>query len=150
MKFSFRNAALKDEKLLFDWRNDFEVRKWSFKNENIIYSEHQKYLKEKITDKNYMIWIFLFNDNPCGLVRLRIEDDKVILSYLISKNYRGKKLSSIMLKLAINRICIKFPKIIIFAYTKIENESSIKSLLRAGFVANGSKENKKIYMHKCV
>ena len=150
MKFTFRDATLKDEKILFDWRNDSEVRRWSFNNKIINYSEHQKYLKEKISDKNYKIWIFMFNDNPCGLVRLSIKDYKVILSYLISKNYRRRKLSSIMLKLAINKICSKYPKIIIFAYTKIKNESSIKSLLRAGFIANGTEENKKIYMHKCV
>jgi len=149
VKFSFRDATLKDEKLLFDWNNDPEVRKWSFKKKTIIYSEHKKYFKEKISDINYMIWIFLFDNNPCGLVRFSIENDKVILSYLISKNYRGQKLSSVMLKLAINKICVEFPKITIFAYTMIENELSIKSLLRAGFVANGTEENKKIYMHKC-
>lgn len=149
MKFTFRDATLKDEKILFDWRNDSEVRRWSFNNKIINYSEHQKYLKEKISDENYKIWIFLFNDNPCGLVRLSFERDKVFLSYLISKNYRGKKLSSVMLKLAINKICNQFHNINIFAHTKPENKTSIKSLLRAGFISNGMDENKKIYMHKC-
>lgn len=150
MKYSFKEVTLKDEKLLFDWYSDPEVKKWSFNKKSISISEHKKYLREKISNKNYMMWIFLFNNNPSGIVRLNIKGNKVILSYLISGDYRGKKLSSLMLKLAINKICKKFPKVIIFAYTKPKNKISIKSLLRVGFVLNGVEENKNIYMHKCV
>jgi RimJ/RimL family protein N-acetyltransferase len=150
VKFSLRDVTLKDEKLLLDWRNDLEARRWSFKKKSILLSEHRKFFKKKISKKNYFMWIFLFNNKPSGLVRISIEGNKAILSYLISKDYRGKKLSSIMLKLAVKKICKKFPKIIIFALTKSENKVSIKSLLRAGFVINGMEKNKKIYMRKCV
>ena len=150
MQFSFREVDKKDEKLLFDWRNDPITRRWSFDDKPILFVNHQKYLKEKILDKKCLMWIFLLNNEPCGLVRLNIEDKKIILNYLISEKYRGQKLSSIMLILARKKICKLFPKVDIYAYTLPENVVSIKSLQRAGFTFKGSEINKKIYLYKCV
>ena len=150
MQFSFREVDKKDEKLLFDWRNDSITRRWSFDDKPILFVNHQKYLKEKILDKKCLMWIFLLNNEPCGLVRLNIEDKKIILNYLISEKYRGQKLSSIMLILARKKICKLFPKVDIYAYTLPENVVSIKSLQRSGFTFKGSEINKKIYLYKCV
>ena len=150
MQFSFRDVGKKDEKLLFDWRNDPITRRWSFDDKPILFANHQKYLKEKILDKKCLMWIFLLNNEPCGLVRYNIDDNKAILNYLISEKYRGQKLSSIMLILARKKICKIFPKVDIYAYTLPENAISIKSLQRAGFIFQESKTNKKIYLYKCI
>ena len=150
MQFSFREVGEKDEKLLFDWRNDPITRRWSFDDKPILFANHQKYLKEKILDKKCLMWIFLLNNEPCGLVRYNIDDNKAILNYLISEKYRGQKLSSIMLILARKKICKIFPKVDIYAYTLPENAISIKSLQRAGFTFKGSEIKKNIYLYKCI
>ena len=149
MQFSFREVDKKDEQLLFEWLNDPGTRRWSFDNKPISLTEHQKYLKEKIFDKKYFMWIFLCNNEPCGLVRISIENKKKIINYLIANEYRGKKLSSIMLILAKKKICDLFPKTSIYAYTLPENVISIKALLRAGFTLESSETKKKIYINKC-
>ena len=150
MKFSFREVNENDEKLLFDWNNDPFVRRWSFSKKTILLSEHKKYLKEKIFEKNFLIWIFLYNDDPCGLIRVKINNKQGMLSYLISKQYRGKKLSSVMLSLAVNKICKQFPKISFYAQILPDNTISAKSLLRAGFVLKNSEPNKTIYVQQCI
>lgn len=150
MQFSFREVDQKDEKLLFDWRNDPITRRWSFDDKPILFNDHQKYLKEKILDKKCLMWIFLLNNEPCGLVRFNINDNEVILNYSISEKYRGQKLASVMLILARKKICKLFPKVDIYAYTLPENMASIKSLQRAGFKFKRLETNKKIYLYKCV
>ena len=51
MQLSFREVNKKDEQLLFEWRNDPDIRRWSFSNKQISFSDHQKYFKEKIVAK---------------------------------------------------------------------------------------------------
>ena len=149
MKFSFREAKKKDEKLLFDWRNDSCVRKWSFSKKTISSSEHKKFFNEKINDKNYHMWIFQTNSTPCGLVRINIKDKNAVINYYIDKKYRGRKLSIIMLTMMRNKFCKKYPKKKIYAYTLSENIISTKSLSKAGFELQSIQDKKKIYVYKC-
>ena len=150
MKFSFKKVRKSDEKLLFIWRNEKKTRQWSFNKKPISLNEHKTFLKDKISNKKNYMWIFLLDGKPCGLIRINIKGKKVILSYLISKKYRGKKLASIMLSKVKKKICKKFPKVTIYAQTLSKNIISIKSLLRAGFTLDSSHGKKKIYIHKCV
>ena len=150
MKFSFRKVRKSDEKLLFIWRNDPKARRWSFKSKPISLFEHKKYFKLKLSDKKNHMWIFLLNNQPCGLIRISIKNKKAILSYLISDKYRGKKLASIMLVKAKNKICKKFPKVTIYAQTMKKNIISVKSLTRAGFTLKNSTNKKKTYIHSCL
>ena len=149
VKFSFREAKKKDEKLLLDWRNDSCVRKWSFRKKPISFSEHKKFFKEKIYDKNYHMWIFQKNSIPCGLVRINIKDKKAVINYYIDKKYRGRKLSIIMLTMMRNEFCKKYSKVKIYAYTLSKNIISTKSLLKAGFELESIKDKKRIYVYKC-
>ena len=150
MKFSFRKANKNDEKLLYIWRNEKKTRQWSFNKKPISLNEHKKFFKDNISNKKSYMWIFLLDSKPCGLIRINIKGKKAILSYLISKKYRGKKLASIMLIRAKTKICRKFSKVTIYAQTLSKNIISIKSLLRAGFTLKNSQGKKKIYMHKCI
>ena len=149
-KFFLRKVNKSDAKLLLDWSNDLTVRRWSFNKKPISLLEHKKYLKNFFNKKNFIMWIFLFKKKPCGLVKIKKYKRKAILSYLISGKYRGKKLASIMLSLANNKLCKKFPKVSIYAHVLTNNSKSIKSLVRAGFVLKSSKKNKKIYIHQCI
>tara|TARA_X000001036_G_C20402550_1_gene693421 strand:+ start:182 stop:634 length:453 start_codon:yes stop_codon:yes gene_type:complete len=150
VRFSFRKVNKSDEKLLFRWRNEKKTRLWSFNKKPISFGEHKIFFKDKISDKKNYMWIFLLDKKPCGLVRFNIKGKKIILSYLISKKYRGKKLASIMLIKAKKKICRRFAKATIYAQTLSKNAISIKSLLRAGFILNNSQGKKKIYIHKCI
>ncbi len=149
MKFSFREARKKDEKLLFDWRNDSCVRKWSFNKKPIIFLDHKKFFNEKINDKNYHMWIFQKNNLPCGLVRINNKGRRAVINYYIDKKFRGRKLSIIMLTLMRKQFCKKFPKTKIYAYTLSENIISTKSLSKAGFNLESTKNEKKTYVYKC-
>ena len=150
MKFVLRKANKNDSKILLNWSNDPIVRRWSFTKKTISLLEHKKYIKNFINKKNFKIWIFLSKKKPCGLVRIKKYKKKAILSYLISRKYRGKKLASVMLNLSTKKLYKKFPKISIYAHVLSNNRKSIKSLIRAGFILKSFKKNKKIYIHQCI
>ena len=78
-----------DMKLIFEWSNDEEVRKNSFSSKKIEFEDHKKWFQSKINAENYHILFFMVNYKEVGLVRLEVEDYKAIISYQISKDYRG-------------------------------------------------------------
>lgn len=52
-----RLATFKDAKLLFDWRKDFYTKKNSFSENDIIWEEHELWLKRKLQDPNCFMFI---------------------------------------------------------------------------------------------
>ena len=143
-----RKVNKSDSDLLFKWTNDPEVRKWSFSSNKIKKNEHMKWLQNKIIDKNVLMWIFIFDQSPSGLVRFEKDKNKAILNYQIASEFRGKGLASIMLDLAIKKIQKHWKNFDIIAYTMSGNLASNKSLLKSGFKPYGNNKNKKSFIYQ--
>lgn len=148
--FTLSMATDQDEKLLFDWINDIDVRKWSFNHEKILLDEHKAWFKNKIDDKNVLIWIFRKNSYDIGMVRLEKEDNQAILNYLISARYRGQNYATPMLKMAIQKVKKIWRSIRVVAYTLSNNYPSIKSLERAGFILESSNDDKNCFVYNSI
>ena len=132
-QLSFRNANKTDEILLFNWINDPDVRKWSFRNDPIPLDEHKNWFKKKIDDPDTLLWIYEYNNSPVGMVRLEKNNNEIILNYLLSLESRGKGLASKMLQMAMKKVIRYWKNLTIVAYTIPGNMPSIKSLEKAGF-----------------
>ena len=146
--FSIRLVSKSDKKILFNWTNDSEVRKWSFNQSAITFPNHEVWFDKVTKDRNIIIFIFENNNFPTGLVRFKKKNkDEFILNYLIGPNSRGKGMASIMLKMTINDIKSYWENINVFAYTLPDNIASIKSLEKAGFKLFSSNNNKKCYVY---
>ena len=143
---SLRKVIKTDEILLFDWTNDPDVRKWSFNKNSITLDVHKIWFKQKLKNKNILMWIFEVNNTPAGLVRLEKDNSKIVLNYLIASQSRGKGLASKMLKIAMNEVRSHWQNIKVFAYALPENIASIKSLERAGFYLESSSNEKNCYV----
>ena len=48
--FTLNAATYEDEKLLFDWINDIDVRRWSFNQNKILLNDHKTWFNNKIND----------------------------------------------------------------------------------------------------
>ena len=144
---SLRKVIKADEVLLYNWANDPDVRKWSFKNKSISLNEHKNWFENKLNDPNVLIWIFEKHHSPIGMVRLEKKDNEVLLNYLIASESRGKGLASEMLIMAMNELKNYWHNIYVIAYTLSRNIPSIKSLEKAGFFLEnrGDKKNRFIY-----
>ena len=136
----------KDEKIIFKWANDPDVRRWSFNDRLIKFDEHKIWFNNKLNDSNVLMWIFKENINPAGLVRLEKNNNEVLLNYLIAPDSRGKGLAGKMLNMAINEVRSHWSNSSIQAYTMPDNIASIKSLENAGFCLK-SMDEKKIVMY---
>ena len=145
---SLRKINIKDEDLLFHWANDSDVRKLSFNKKSITLDRHKTWFKQKLSDKNVLIWILEDENSPAGMVRLEKEGDIILLNYLIAPDYRGKKLASKMLKMAMVELNNYWRNVNVLAYTLPENIASIKSLENAGFRLKGSSVEKNCYIFK--
>ena len=145
---SLRKVNIKDEDLLFHWANDSDVRKLSFNKKSITLDRHKTWFKQKLSDKNVLIWILEDENSPAGMVRLEKEGDIILLNYLIAPDYRGKKLASKMLKMAMVELNNYWRNVNVLAYTLPENIASIKSLENAGFRLKGSSVEKNCYIFK--
>jgi RimJ/RimL family protein N-acetyltransferase len=144
---SLRYVVLGDEKLLFEWANDTEVRKWSNDKNPIKLNNHKVWLRQKLSDANVLMWIIEYNRRPAGMVRLEKESDNIELHYLIEPKSRGKGLASKMVELALNEASTYWKIIRVFAHTLPGNVASIKSLKKAGFFCAYSNNEKNCYVH---
>ena len=105
MNLKINKLSKKHSKFLFNLRNESSVRKFSRNKKIIKYENHLKWLKKKSNDKNYKVIIFSnYKGNNIGYVRLKIKKLNVYVSIAISKKYRNKGLSKILLSLAEKKI----------------------------------------------
>ena len=130
-----RESNFSDAKRLYNLSNDENVRSNSINKNKIKWKEHLLWLKEKLKDINYKIYLFFLGEMFVGQVKFEIDSFNAIISISISKDFRGRGLSSQMLKMSINYLLEQNNKIdVITAYIKPYNIPSIKSFLKVGFI----------------
>lgn len=133
-----RKVEENDIELIFNWSNDKDVRKNSFHMQPIKWEEHVKWFKNIIENKNVCFFILENDGKPIGQIRIKFEkDDEGIISFSISKEFRGFGFGKEILKLIeeqLNKINMKCKLI---GLVKRDNIASQKS-----FVINGYTEIK--------
>jgi RimJ/RimL family protein N-acetyltransferase len=135
--FSIREANEKDLMLYFDWANDQQVRSQSFNSTPIDLHIHTEWFKNRIKDKNSHLFIFENRHNePIGQVRIEQEPDskKAVIGVSIDKQYRGQGLAHKILREGLVQFLSTHKDVLIEAYIKQDNQSSIKSFVKAGFI----------------
>ena len=143
-----RRAILEDKDILYNWINDKSVRRVSFNKNLIPYKIHKTWFKKKMNDKNVLIYILDYKGIPVGMIRFEKKNNIVMLSYLISKNYRGKKLGKQILLMGLDQINNLWEPKYIYAETVPINISSIRSLEGAGFSLKKTFDKKLLYVYK--
>lgn len=136
LKMKFRRAKADDAKLAFDWANDPEVRKYSYTKSGILWKEHIQWFTKKISDNCCKYFIVEIDSIPVGQIRFDLSNDEpetYVISYLISKDWRGKGLGNSILVKGIQNLRITHPVQKIIGYVQDLNIGSIKAFDRAGF-----------------
>ncbi|WP_055447263.1 UDP-2,4-diacetamido-2,4,6-trideoxy-beta-L-altropyranose hydrolase [Lacinutrix mariniflava] len=128
----FRKASEQDLMQVYNWSNDVLVRKNSYNSSKIDIESHTKWYLEKINNKDTLFLITLINNKAGGVVRYEIGKNYSVVGILLSKEYRGQKLSSVILKKSAQQY-FKNNTIPIYAYIKKKNIASIKSFEKAGY-----------------
>ena len=149
-KISLTKVTAKDEKLLFKWSNEKNVRLWSFNGTPIKLSNHKKWFKKNVKNKKIYMWKLRYRSSFCGLVRFRLKNKNIILSYQIIEKFRGRKLGEKMLSMAIKKLRKIKPRARILAKSFTNNLASQKTLIRSGFKFTRKKNSVKTYINETV
>ena len=105
MVFKIEKLSNKHIKYLFNLRNDKDVRNFSINNKIIEYKDHKKWFKKTINSKKTLIYIFLTKSHiRIGYVRFEIIRSSAYVSIALSKNFRNRGYSKIILSYAENLI----------------------------------------------
>lgn len=130
----------KDLNVIFNWVNDKKVRENSFNKKKIPYSAHKKFWVKRIKRKN-ISYIFYIKKKPFGLFTCDSKGKKLFVNYLVSKNFRGRGLSKLLLKKGIKILQKKEAKLNLFAKVLPKNIYSVLALNSAGFKIVNYKTN---------
>ena len=150
LKISLIKVKAKDEKLLFKWSNEKNARMWSFNSAPIKLSDHKKWFKKNVRNKKIYMWKLKYRSSFCGLVRFKLKNKNIILSYQIIEKFRGRKFGEKMLRMAIKKLRKIRPRARILAKSFTNNSASKKTLIRSGFKFTRKKNNVKTYINEAV
>lgn len=125
-ELALRRATEADCRFLFELRNDKTVRMNSFQTDEILYEQHEKWLKRKLASPDSEIYILLLDEVNVGQVRIDVTDGIGEISYALCSEARGHGYSKWMLaqteqEMRRTKACRE-----LFAEVKRENTASRK------------------------
>lgn len=130
---TFELANRQHQKLLFEWTNDPVTRNASFNSNLIAWDEHVKWFSGKLSKPDCRIYIFNYNNVPCGMVRLEQVNNEVVIGVSVDQHFRGQGLAHQMISLATRKYAEEFNVKLVTAYIKHDNISSQRAFERANF-----------------
>jgi UDP-2,4-diacetamido-2,4,6-trideoxy-beta-L-altropyranose hydrolase len=131
---TLRRAAIEDVRLLYDWRNDTEVRLKSLNTKPLDWDEHVDWLTQRLVlTHNETIWIVEdSNDDPYGSGRILLTDDGLgMISVVIAPDKRGQGLGRQLIVLLADKI--RQMKMVPVARIVRGNVASLKAFTSSGF-----------------
>lgn len=87
-----RKVNASDMEQLYRWRNDPDVRKWSFHTDEISLEEHMKWFQLTMDRDDVDIFVLEEDGQPAGQIRLTYWYDELVIGYSIDCNCRGRHL----------------------------------------------------------
>lgn len=134
MKAYLREATEKDIDILYEWVNDPVVRGASFSEENISYSEHQKWYKKVLNSANCRQYIYIYDNTAVGQVRIWVSDNEAEISYSVCKEKRCMGHGKLLLQLTYEQVKDDFPNVQkLVAKVKPGNVASQHAFLAVGY-----------------
>lgn len=135
MNAYLRRATEKDSELLYQWANDDAVRVNSFSTAKINYEEHRKWYQELLADNKRQQYIYIYDNESIGQIRLAINGKSAEVGYSIQADRRCMGHGKIMLQLLVRQVKEDYPDVEqLIAKVKPDNAASQKVFLETRFV----------------
>lgn len=131
-----RYATMDDMDKLFEWRNEENVRKNSFNQEEVLYDEHYDWIKKVLNDPNQKIYIVCNNGVDIGMLRVSVIDNCAEIGYSIDVKQRGHGYGTKSLELVKEQVKKDFPFVTaLIGRVKLDNEISKRAFEKAQYRA---------------
>jgi RimJ/RimL family protein N-acetyltransferase len=133
--YKLRKVEERDIELLFEWANDEDVRINSINTGKIFFNEHKEWFKKKSGSSHCVMFMLETGSEPAGQIRFDFDTAEQVwkIDYSVSKKYRGKGLSKILLREAMHTHN-QFP---VVGYVKENNRRSNAVFSSLGFINKG-------------
>jgi RimJ/RimL family protein N-acetyltransferase len=132
-----RPASFDDARLLWQWRNEPEVRQNSFDTGEIDWNTHTAWLERKLTSPDCRIWVLENGSDPIGQIRYDRVDRIAELSFSITSRFRGRGFGTLILERSWSEACRELDVAGVRAMVKDDNLPSQRACERAGFTRGG-------------
>jgi UDP-2,4-diacetamido-2,4,6-trideoxy-beta-L-altropyranose hydrolase len=138
-----RRARPEDCRLIWKWANEPTIRAVSFSSEPIPWESHVRWFEAKLADPNCLLLIAENGQHKeIGQIRYELQGAEAEVSVSLDPAARGKGYGAAMIA-ASARDAFARPGIArLRAYTKPDNEASIRAFLKAGYTLVGETEVK--------
>jgi len=134
--------------LLFNWTNDNEVRENSFNKGKIGYEDHVKWFNNILIEKDSYIFIAYIESIPIGQIRFDMQGKMGIISYSVSKDFRGKGYGKNIIELLESKLKEENKNInTLIAYVKHENIPSQKIFEKLNYIKKDSIDKIEYYKY---
>jgi RimJ/RimL family protein N-acetyltransferase len=130
-----RPACLSDTRTAYSWANDPIVRKFSFAQEKIEWSNHNQWFEGKVHDPNCYYYFLLIGEKPLGSIRFDMENSNTAkINYLIDPAQHGKKLGLYILAEGIRKLYQEHAEVqTVYGLVMDENVASLRIFQKLGF-----------------
>lgn len=133
-----RRVRPEDSRLLWEWANEPEVRAVSFWTAPITWEVHQKWFAEHVNSPNCLFYFATNSNNePVGQIRYDISGATAVVSISLDKQMRRGGNGSALIRRGSEQCFADSSVNLICAFTKLENEPSVRAFLKAGFTDDG-------------
>jgi UDP-2,4-diacetamido-2,4,6-trideoxy-beta-L-altropyranose hydrolase len=140
-QLKLRRVNENDCLILWEWANDEQVRAASFSSKPIAWEDHVRWFSTKLGSSNTWLYIAINgNDLPMGQVRFDIYNQEATISISIDRSFRGQGYGHKLIQQAVTKLWTDSDIAIVHAYIKLNNQSSVKAFLKAGFQHEGTIE----------
>lgn len=151
--FAIREASEADCDQYFEWANDRSVRMNAINQEEIEYESHCKWFKSKLKTGSTKMYILEKSGSlPVGQIRFDISSVSALISYSLDKEWRGKRLGSLLVKKGLSNFIADKSRGLseIVAEVKSNNIASIKVFERLNFhkISTVGQEKRDLEMYK--
>ncbi|PYV95646.1 MAG: UDP-2,4-diacetamido-2,4,6-trideoxy-beta-L-altropyranose hydrolase [Acidobacteria bacterium] len=129
-----RRVVREDCRVLWEWANDQESRKYSFQSQQITWDQHVRWLDSKIDDPNYILFMVTNTDDvPVGHVRYELNKCRAVVSINMAPLFRSNGLGKEVLRMATQELFVSSRATEVNAYVKPVNERSLRLFAGEGF-----------------
>lgn len=129
-----RRTMREDCRVLWEWANDEESRKYSFQSQQITWDEHVRWFDSKIDDPNYILFMVTNTDDvPVGHVRYELNKRRAVVSINMAPLFRSNGLGKEVLRMATQELFGSSRATEVNAYVKPDNERSLRLFAGEGF-----------------
>jgi RimJ/RimL family protein N-acetyltransferase len=131
---SLRRARPADADALLRWRNDEVTRAFSFNSDEVSAAEHARWLEQRLTDSDCLLWIAECGGESIGQVRVdRRGAERAEISIAIAPEHRGRGHAERVIMAAVDEVRRQRFASELVARIKPENARSLAAFSGAGF-----------------